>query len=113
MERFVNKRAFKAAVSRKCNWLPGSMTMGEAKESFTIYLIDGRNYKVKEGYLLNWEDDNLLQINETRSSNGDYDKMVNGESFLEVVMRGFIQYKNVANAHFAKIEWAEIDDIQE
>lgn len=113
MERFINKRAIKAAVASKCNWLPGSFSMGEAKENFNIYLTDGNHYKVKKGYLLNWEDEEVLQINETKPSKGDYEKMTNSESFLDLALRGFIQYKNVTNAHFVKIEWREIDEVED
>jgi hypothetical protein len=116
MRRTVNIEGFRRILRGNTD-VPYGASLGFADDGFYIHLTDGGRYYVKEGYYLNWGDDDELSIEE-RSSNFKKtasDRYDNASGFWDTLVAiGTNLAENAvdgATSHTAEIEWSEIRDI--
>jgi hypothetical protein len=117
MKRTVNIGRLKSILQQNLN-VRYHETQGVADDDFIIYLTNGQQYLVKEGYFINWSDDEEIKIQERAlhvGRNMDRRMEKEGDFFDKVgnfIMGAMENIGAAMSADTVDIEWAEIRDIQ-
>lgn len=117
MKRITNVERLKA-ILRSNTDVRYDATYGIADNDFYIYLTNGQEYLVKEGYSINWSDNEEIKIQE-RSMNSKKnfkDKIDKAEGFFDTLINSVESaLETMGDSYLAdkvEIEWAEIREIE-
>lgn len=118
MKRYININRLKNILINNTDSNYGS-NIGEADQDFMIYFKNGKSYKVKSGYILNWERKKKLEITERSISNKKHvkNKIKNSSGFFSTVFNAvggvYEMVEDNLNSDIVEIKWKKIEDIEE
>lgn len=112
MKRYINKSGLKARIINACNNVSESRKTGEAYKDLDVNLTNGSSYRIKEGYHLNWSDEDTLKIIESKFT-PEANRIINDEdsTFWGKIAGAIFQGIDLHHANTAEIGWEEITEI--